>query len=534
MDVGVLLIVCIVLVVIDCLTVVNCDLQSVKSEEDTKPDCFVWHFKSNGMCLCGNELDGYIKCSENCLFIKDAYCITWDNTTNTQWFSYCLITQHNSQTKGCNRDEVGLYTIEAHTSGPQLNNITCSSAHRKGRQCSQCVEGYGPAVLSDNISCASCSKHKHMWILNVFLQLAMVTLMYFIFTLLQVKGTSSPFNVLLTYGQLVVNAVMHDSALYGRLTQYIGTKGTMVTLTILGVSNLDFFRFIIPPLCISTSMRYINVLLFEYITVIFPILLTFVVYFCIQLHDQNCKLIVFISLPIRKLFNFVQEDWNPKQSLLSTFATFFILSYSKVLFVSINLLFAVQSYDVHGHPIPNSTVMLYDPTIRFLSSEHIPYSITALVVVFVFTFFPPLFLLLYPTRLSAYILTCCGFQRWDALHMIMDTFQGWYKDGTEGTQDYRPLSALYMLLRIGLAVEFLVVVYVNSHQRESLKWFVAGTVHILLGTFFLVIKPYKKQWMNITDGYILTSFGLIILMGNYREKDVYIVIATFLFFHYSS
>ena len=258
------------------------------------------------------------------------------------------------------------------------------------------------------------------------------------------------------------------------------------------------------------------------------------VYFCIQLHDQNCKLIVFISLPIRKLFNFVREDWNPKQSLLSTFATFFILSYSKVLFVSINLLFAVQSYDVHGHPIPNSTVMLYDPTIRFLSSEHIPYSITALVVVFVFTFFPPLFLLLYPTRLSAYILTCCGFQRWDALHMIMDTFQGWYKDGTEGTQDYRPLSALYMLLRIGLAVEFLVVVYVNSHQRESLKWFVAGTVHILLGTFFLVIKPYKKQWMNITDGYILTSFGLIILMGNYREKDVYIVIATFLFFHYSS
>ena len=41
--------------------------------------------------------------------------------------------------------------------------------------------------------------------------------------------------------------------------------------------------------------------------------------------------------------------------------------------------------------------------------------------------------------------------------MITDTFQGWYKDGTEDTYDYRPLSALYMLLRISLVGEFLTV-----------------------------------------------------------------------------
>ena len=487
---------------------------------------FLWHsVKRDGSCMCGSQLNGHVKCDADCLIVKDAYCITWDSTTNTQLFSYCLVTHHRYKISVCHKYKQGFYSLEAKISGAQLNNFTCSSVNRMGTQCSQCIEGYGPAALSDNISCADCSKHRHMWILTILLQLAMLTVMYFLFTLLQVKGTSSPLNIILTYSQLIVNAVMHDSALYTRLIRFIGTRGTLVILTILGFSNLDFFRLIIPPFCISPSIKSINILLFEYITVIYPIFLTLFVFLCLHLHDQDYKFVVYISTPVRKLFHLIYKDWNPKQSLFSTFATFFLLSYSKVLFVSINLLFAVQSYDIHGKSIPNSTVVLYDPSIGFFSSQHIPYAILAIAIVLVFVLLPPLCLLLYPLHLSVKILTYCGFQRWDILHMIMDTFQGWYKDGTDNTRDFRPLSALYMLLRIGLAIEFLLVIYVNSHQRESLKWFVAGTVHVCLGTIFLVIKPYKRQWMTNADGYILTSLGLLILLGNYREKSVYITIA---------
>ena len=389
-------------VIIKGLGVANRTDLVVKDTGDIKPDCLsMWHYESDGRCVCGSELNGYVRCNADCLMIKDAYCITWDSKTNTQLFSYCLITRHKYWTNACgHKDKLGFYTVEAKISGPQLNNLTCSGVHRVGTQCSQCIEGYGPAALSDNISCADCSKHRHMWILNIVLQLAMLTVMYFIFTLLQVKGTSSPLNILLTYSQLIVNAVMHDSALYDRLIHYIGTSGTLVTLTILGICNLDFFRLIIPPFCINPSITNINVLLFEYITVVYPIILTVFVYLCIQLHDQNYRFIVCITMPMPWLFHVVRKNWNPKQSLFRTFATFFVLSYSKVLFVSINLLFAVQSYDIHGQPIPNSTVMLYDPSIKFLSSQHIPYAILAIVIVFVFFFLPPLFLLLYPLRLS--------------------------------------------------------------------------------------------------------------------------------------
>ena len=92
--------------------------------------------------------------------------------------------------------------------------------------------------------------------------------------------------------------------------------------------------------------------------------------------------------------------------------------------------------------------------------------------------------------------------------MIMDTFQGWYKDGTEGTYDYRPLSALYMILRIGLVEVFLAVIALSPRSSGYLKWSLIGYFHILLGSCFLIAKPYKKQWMNNADGLILTAIGI--------------------------
>jgi hypothetical protein len=72
----------------------------------------------------------------------------------------------------------------------------------------------------------------------------------------------------------------------------------------------------------------------------------------------------------------------------------------------------------------------------------------SLSVTVIFVLLPPLILLLYPTKLFRKFLNCCGFRRLDILHLVMDVFQGWYKDGTEGTYDYRPLSAMYMILKM--------------------------------------------------------------------------------------
>ena len=52
---------------------------------------------------------------------------------------------------------------------------------------------------------------------------------------------------------------------HARLVCFTGQKLASLILALLGVWNLDFLHFVIPPLCVSTSLKLINILLFDYI-----------------------------------------------------------------------------------------------------------------------------------------------------------------------------------------------------------------------------------------------------------------------------
>ena len=472
----------------------------------SESQCPLWHVERMGKCKCVSTLREYITCSRDTLVIHNNLCLTWDNQSDSIYASYCLSIPIDHAWCKANS-----YEILTKFTGPELNEWMCGELNRQGAQCKQCISGYGPAALSDGISCADCSKHRYLWILNLLMQLLCLTILFVAIMVLQIKGTASPWNIIITYSQLVVNALKYNVHTRNHIECYIDKRVNTALITILGVFNLDFLRLIIPPLCISSSLRAIDTLFFDYILALSPILMTILVYTLLELHDHNWRIIKILSLPLRKLLNHncLQGRWHPKQSILSTFATFLLLSYSKLLFLSCNFLVTVQSSIVNRTgDIVNNTFLLYDPNIPYFRSKHIPYIIVALLVIAIFILLLPLLLLFCPTHLFRRLLTCCGFRRWDILHMIMDTFQGWYKDGTEGTYDYRPLSALYMLLRIGLVAEYLTVIGLNIYSSGELKWYLTGLMHVFLATFFLIAKPYKKQRMNIIDGFTLTFIGL--------------------------
>ena len=136
----------------------------------------------------------------------------------------------------------------------------------------------------------------------------------------------------------------------------------------------------------------------------------------------------------------------------------------------------------------------------------------------------PLFLLLYPVRSFKTCLHCIGLRRWDIICQIMDIFQGWYKDGTRGTRDFRSLSALCLLLRIGFGCEFIIVALKEYKDNAIVwEWVALGVVHVMIGIFFYVAKPYKKDWMCHADGLIFTAFGILFLMGTSHNKVIYIL-----------
>ena len=103
---------------------------------------------------------------------------------------------------------------------------------------------------------------------------------------------------------------------------------------------MDYFRLVLPPLCISSSLKAIDCVLFQYILAIYPLLFTGTVYICID-HQR----FVICCSPLRKCLSKVYKSWNPQRTILHTFATFFLLSYTKLLFTSISLLLAVCSTD---------------------------------------------------------------------------------------------------------------------------------------------------------------------------------------------
>ena len=103
----------------------------------------------------------------------------------------------------------------------------------------------------------------------------------------------------------------------------------------------------------------------------------------------------------------------------------------------------------------------------------------------------------------------------------MDIFQGWFKDGTDNLVDYKSFSAFYMLFRIRFAVVGITIL-LNIFTQQY-HWPILGLFHIILGALFLMIKPYKKNWMNHVDGLIPLQFGSLMLTIQFDPKFTFIV-----------
>ena len=242
-------------------------------QSDNDDHCPLWHIhNSNGDCECGTSLNGVISCDNKFVYIENDYCLTWNNLTKNEELHRCLLTHWKFTHTG-----KGYYGIPSDITRKELNNRMCKSFNRQGTKCSQCISGYGPAVFSDSITCGDCSKCKYFWIINLIFQLIMVTLMCSVFMIFQIKGTSSPLNIVIAYIQNV--AFQYELS----MVYFFGENLNTIIITILNIWNLDYFRLVFRPQCISPSLKAIDCVLFQYILAIYPLLLTGIIYFCINL-----------------------------------------------------------------------------------------------------------------------------------------------------------------------------------------------------------------------------------------------------------
>jgi uncharacterized membrane protein len=90
----------------------------------------------------------------------------------------------------------------------------------------------------------------------------------------------------------------------------------------------------------------------------------------------------------------------------------------------------------------------------------------------------------------------------------MDAFQGHYKDGTDGSYDFRSASCIGFLLR------FIVCVLFSSAQskKPGSNSFVirANLTLIAVSLFYAHVRPYKKQYMNVVESILYVLAAVLI------------------------
>ena len=463
-------------------------------------------------CRCGPHTNGIICDPKTCnTSLHIEYCMTYDPVTRTQVGGNCLFESKSE-----------FITILPENVS-ELNHFMCGGFNREGQLCGTCKKGYGPALIKYDMQCTKCSTKNYGWALYLLLGFLPITVFYLIIVMFQVSATSGPLNVFIFSAQIIAIAIdTNKIVLTAHGSQSWSNVILQILVTFYAIWNLDFFHSTIPPFCVSENITTLHALALQYLPAFYPLLLIVVTYILIELHDRNFRILVWMWRPFHKCLAPLRGSlrWNPKAYIVNTFATFLTLTYNKLIIVSAELLCEVNVTDIRGN---SSHFMLLAPTIPYFSTTHLPFAILAIAVLSTFTALPPLLLVLYPTKTFQKMLGCLKI-RWHALHIFADVFQGCYKNRTDGKNDYRYFAALYFTLRISI---FLASIFPNF---RGLGWTICTIILIVASLLVALLRPYKKNWLNILDSLILASQGLssLWILYNFKTEGKWINLVGFI------
>ena len=452
---------------------------AVNSSHTNCPTTWFIYDNATSRCECGSLLGGIISCSDEENFRENSvfgsHCMTYDKELGVV-AGLCFYNDIKHQN---NSRVIPQLYLQLPLNDSLLDDKMCGVFRRTGRLCGSCQEGLQLSAYSYDMKCVKCSTSVlQNWI--KYLSVAFLPLTgFFVFVLVfRISVTSPKWNGYLLLAQYLASPSSVRVMLSALEANPIFLYWTKCAMTLYGVWNLDFFRTLYPPICLNMST--LPVLALDYVVAVYPLVLVFLAYACIQLHARGCKLLVFLWFPFRKYYARIQRKVDIKASIIDVFSSFLALSYVKFLVLTFNLLTPVKVYNVRGESL--GYYVFFDANLKYFGSEHLPYAILALVVAF-FLSLPLLLLLIYPLRTFQRF---CG--NWQALRIFIDSFQGCYKDGVvEGKYDCRYFSAIFLILRIAI---------LSTYSLTLSGYFYPLSLIILMAfaLILVIVKPYKEKY----------------------------------------
>ena len=471
----------------------------------TNKACPTWLVcNSEHNCQCGATHDNAVVCDDKLKqsAVLDCNCVTYDKQSQATYAGLCF---YNCQNSNPERVMDYVYTRLPQEPEELLNKSACAHFHRTGLLCGDCEEGHSPIVLSYSLSCVRCPNGHKNWWKFVLAGFGPLTFFYVFIVIFNINVTSSRLHGVVWFSQALstpafVRIVMSALSYSDSAHLLMATKTFLVFYSFW---NLDILRSVIPDICLHVTT--LQALALDYLLAIYPFVLILLSYILIELYDQRYFVIVVMWKPFRKVLSIFRKSWNIRTSVIDSFATFFLLSYVKVLNVTMDILIPTSVYKL-GATNSQPLRLFYSPTVQYFGYDHLPYAIIAITILTLFVGIPTMIFILYPFRFFQRFLSFFPIN-WHFLHAFVDSFQGCYKDGTEpGTFDCRWFSSLVLLIQF--------ILFLLYGVTLSMIYFIFGLIAILIFLIAAInIQPFKKDasYYPITDMtfYILLSFTYI-------------------------
>ena len=270
--------------------------------------------------------------------------------------------------------------------------------NRTGTLCGECKDGHYPLVYSFDMNCIQCPSGKSNWWKFLLVAFLPLTIFFYVILFCRVNITSSALFGFVWYCQLVCDSSLAKAFLMAmRNRQQIRITARLVAL-FYGIWNLDFFRSLYLDICLH-GVDTLLALVLDLAVGFYPLLLMVLTYCIIKLHSKGYRLFVFIWRPFGRLSSILDANFSSKTTLIDAFATFFLLTNVKLINISISLLVPVKGFTITTTACHNNTLrLLYDPTVPYFGSRHLPYAVLSITVLTVFVLLPMLLLIMYPFR----------------------------------------------------------------------------------------------------------------------------------------
>ena len=470
-------------------------------------------------CVCSSAVEYIIYCSqsERTSYVKVGHCAYQYQNETVAANSPYVFPQHLIHG--------GFIRLPQNVS--DLNSFTCGHLHREEGTlfCGRCTNGTGPSIYSFGSQCASCSMLNLLY--YFLLQYVPVTIIFLAILWSRYSIVSPPMAHFVLYCN-IVQVVLRTNL--GQYFIFAGPHTILVRLlfTLNSLWTLDPFYFLSPPLCISERVSEINIPFFDALFSLYPFMLLLITYSLVELYARDCKLIV-ILWKLSKC-NMFLSSWNTDKSLIQTFATLFFLLFIKLFGLVSGSMIPTSVHNMNGEIL--QLVSSIDPMVVPFSHSHLPVVFLSAVILFFILLPPTLLLLFYPTACFRRLSKCLK-PRWAlTIQIFTDVFYGSYKNGLNGTRDYRPIAGFFLITWIAFVV---LGIGVNEAFNAHVSWTVMFIPQSLaLALAYLVLEPYKEKVANVSGTVFLLNLAAaaaILNIYTYSEAMVWVVIAVLMLPH---